>query len=65
MPPVFLEGLGVYKSHAVAHWMQTLPNQWRFGLENRRNDAQIVTIAISQVKTRLSENECGQTSNGV
>ena len=65
MRPVFLEGLGVYKSRAVAHWMQTLPNQWRLGLENRRNDAQIVKIAISQAQTRLIENKCGQTSNGM
>ena len=65
MPWVFLECLGVYKSHTVGHWMQTFPNQWCFGFENRQNDAQIIKIAMFQVKTRLIEKECTQTGDGV
>ena len=65
IPLIFLEGLGVYKSHTVGHWMQTFPNQWRFGSENHQNDAKIIKIAIFQVKTRLIEKECAQTGDEV
>ena len=65
MPLIFLDALGVSKSHIVAHWMLDLPNQWRFGFENCQNDSQIVKIAMFQVKTRLIGNDCPQTGNGV